>query len=676
MTILNLHLLSESRAFGGRILRFASDSASNVCEMKFTVFQPPAADTGKVPALYWLSGLECTDESFVQKAGAFKKAAELGIMIVVCDTSPRGLNLPGEDISWDFGTGAGFYLNATVEPFSKHYRMYDYVLTELPRLVENNFPVIPGVRSITGHSMGGHGALVIALRNPEQFVSVSAFAPICHPTACTWGQKAFIGYLGSVEAGKNYDAVEIIKAGGKSVFPDILVDQGISDKFLESQLKPHDLESACRGVGQRLSLRMHEGYDHSYNFVSSFIADHLEFHMNHLSKRLVQPLPVISFETAGKTITCKAAVAWAPNQPLTIETIEVSPPKKGEVRIKVIANALCHTDFYTLSGKDPEGIFPSILGHEAGGVVESVGEGVTSVVPGDHVIPAYTPQCCEPECVFCQSTKTNLCPKIRGTQGRGLMPDGTTRFTCRGQPVFHFMGCSTMSEYTVIAEISCAKIDKKLPLAKASLLGCGVSTGLGAVWNTCKVEAGSTVGVFGLGAVGLACVQAAKMAGARRIFAIDRNEKKFAIAQQLGATDFLNPESLPDGKTVQQALVEATTWGLDYTFECIGNVEVMRSALEAAHRGWGCSCVVGIAASGKEIATRPFQLVTGRTLKGTAFGGWKSREAIPRLAQRVITGELPVDQYITHVLKGIDKTNDAFEALHSGDCLRAVVMYD
>jgi S-(hydroxymethyl)glutathione dehydrogenase/alcohol dehydrogenase len=253
------------------------------------------------------------------------------------------------------------------------------------------------------------------------------------------------------------------------------------------------------------------------------------------------------------------------------------------------------------------------------------------------------------------------------------MPDGTSRFTCRGQTLFHFMGCSTMAEYTVLSEISCAKIDKKIPLHKACLLGCGVSTGFGAVWNTCKVEPGSTVGVFGLGAVGLAVVQAAKMAGARRIFAIDTNDKKFEIAQQLGATDTLNPRKEQD---VMGTILKATTWGLDYTFECIGSVDVMRLALECSHRGWGVSCVVGVAGSGKEISTRPFQLVTGRTWKGTAFGGWKSRDAIPKLVERNLKGELPLDHFVTHVIRGIDNTNQAFQALHSGDCLRAVVVYD
>ena len=605
-------------------------------------------------------------------------AAELGILLVMPDTSPRDTDIPGEKDSWDFGSGAGFYVNATEPPWSAHYCMYDFVVTELRELVEANFSVMPGVCSISGHSMGGHGALTIALKNPSLFASVSAFAPICHPTTSPWGQKAFAGYLGSVEAGKAYDATELITKIGKGVFDEILIDQGLADRFMETELKPRDFADACRQVGQKLSLRFHQGYDHGYNFISSFVEGHLRFHMKYLSKGMSAEFgetPI--FASAGKPITCKAAVAWKPNQPLSIETIEVAPPKRGEVRIKVVANALCHTDEYTRSGQDPEGKFPAILGHEAGGIVESVGEGVTSVKVGDHVIPAYTPQCGEISCVFCQSAKTNLCPKIRATQGAGVMPDGTSRFTCRGETIFHFMGCSTFSEFTVVAEISCAKINKQIPLPKAALLGCGISTGFGAVWNTCKVEPNSTVGVFGLGAVGLAVVQAAKLAGASRIFAIDTNVKKFAIAQKLGATDFLDPNNLPGGQSssVLQQILALTTWGLDYTFECIGSVDVMRVALEAAHRGWGCSCVIGVAGSGKEIATRPFQLVTGRTWKGTAFGGWKSRDAIPKLAIQVRDGELPLDHFITHTFQGIEHTNSAFDALHSGDCLRAVVMY-
>jgi S-(hydroxymethyl)glutathione dehydrogenase/alcohol dehydrogenase len=380
--------------------------------------------------------------------------------------------------------------------------------------------------------------------------------------------------------------------------------------------------------------------------------------------------------TKGLPIKCKAMVARAPKEPMVEEEITVMPPKAGEVRVKVMTNALCHTDIYTLDGHDPEGLFPCILGHEAGCVVESVGEGVTSVKVGDHVIPCYTPQCCETTCVFCQSPKTNLCPKIRSTQGQGLMPDGTVRFKdSEGKDIFHFMGCSTMSEYTVIAEISCAKINPRAELKKACLFGCGVSTGLGAVWNTCKVESNATIAVFGLGAVGLAVIQGARMAGASRIIAVDVNPDKFVVAKKLGATDFINPKTLGDVTVQKHIAGELTEWGVDYSFDCTGNVDVMRSALECAHRGWGVSCVIGVAASGHQITTRPFQLVTGRVWKGSAFGGFKSRTDVPRLVDRMLSGSLNVDHFITHNFDGVEATNKAVEALHSGKCLRAVVTY-
>ncbi|KAG7350781.1 GroES (chaperonin 10)-like protein [Nitzschia inconspicua] len=383
----------------------------------------------------------------------------------------------------------------------------------------------------------------------------------------------------------------------------------------------------------------------------------------------------MSSATAGAPIKCKAMVARGPKQPMVEEEITVMPPQAGEVRVKVIANALCHTDIYTLDGHDPEGLFPCILGHEAGCVVESVGEGVTSVKPGDHVIPCYTPQCCETTCVFCQSPKTNLCPKIRGTQGQGVMPDGTVRFKDKdGKDIFHFMGCSTMSEYTVIAEISCAKINPDAALEKVCLFGCGISTGLGAVWNTCKVETNSTVAVFGLGAVGLSVIQGAKIAGAIKIIAVDVNPKKFEIAKQLGATDCVNPKDID--KPIQQHIAGVMTqWGVDYSFDCTGKTEIMRAALECCHRGWGTSCIIGVAASGHEISTRPFQLVTGRVWKGTAFGGFKSRSQVPVLVERNLRGDLDIDHYITHRFKGVGETNAAVDALHSGDCLRAVVEY-
>lgn len=375
-------------------------------------------------------------------------------------------------------------------------------------------------------------------------------------------------------------------------------------------------------------------------------------------------------DTTGKPISCRAAVAWEAGKPLTIETVEVAPPKAGEVRIKIIATGVCHTDSHTLSGNDSEGKFPVILGHEGGGTVESVGEGVTRVKPGDHVIPLYIPQC--GECKFCKSPKTNLCSTIRSTQGQGVMPDGTSRFTCKGQTVYHFMGTSTFSEYTVVAEISVCKVADNAPLEKVCLLGCGISTGYGAALNTAKVEAGSTTAVWGLGAVGLATVMGCKTAGASRIIGIDINPDKFPVAKEFGCTEFVNPKD--HEKPIQQVLIEMTDGGLDYTFECIGNVKTMRAALEACHKGWGTSVIIGVAGAGQEISTRPFQLVTGRVWKGTAFGGWKSCDSVPKLVEDYLGGKVKVDEFITHTMP-LDKINEAFDLMHAGKSIRAVVNF-
>lgn len=333
----------------------------------------------------------------------------------------------------------------------------------------------------------------------------------------------------------------------------------------------------------------------------------------------------------------------------------MDPPKAGEVRIKVISNALCHTDVYTLDGYDPEGAFPVILGHEATGIVESVGAGVTRVVVGDVVIPCYTPQCLKQSCIYCQHPNTNLCPSIRSTQGRGLMPDETTRFsTLDGKPIFHFMGCSTFSEYTVVTEYSVAKINPQADLNKVCMIGCGVSTGWGAVINNCDMEPGSTVAVWGLGAVGLSVIQAAKIRGASKIYAIDINENKFEAARKFGADVCYKPTPEKDGKAF---LLEKEKWGVGYTFDATGNTVIMRQALEASHRGFGQSCVIGVAESGKEIATRSFQLVTGRKWLGTAFGGWKSCDDVPKLVNKSTTGEWPIDAYVTHEFDGLEKVN-------------------
>jgi len=373
----------------------------------------------------------------------------------------------------------------------------------------------------------------------------------------------------------------------------------------------------------------------------------------------------------AQTIKSKAAVAWSVGQPLTMEEVDVMPPQKGEVRVKMIATGVCHTDAFTLSGDDPEGIFPCILGHEGGGIVESIGEGVTSVKVGDHVIPLYTPEC--GECKFCKSGKTNLCQKIRETQGKGLMPDGTTRFSKDGQPIFHYMGTSTFSEYTVLPEISLAKINPEAPLEEVCLLGCGVTTGMGAVMNTAKVEAGATVAIFGLGGIGLSAIIGASMAKAARIIAIDINESKFELARKLGATDCINPKNYD--KPIQDVIVELTDGGVDYSFECIGNVHVMRSALECCHKGWGESVVIGVAGAGQEISTRPFQLVTGRVWKGSAFGGVKGRSELPEYVNRYMAGEFKLDDLITHTM-GLEQVNDAFDLMHEGKSIRTVIHFD
>ncbi|XP_060068601.1 alcohol dehydrogenase class-3-like isoform X1 [Ylistrum balloti] len=376
-------------------------------------------------------------------------------------------------------------------------------------------------------------------------------------------------------------------------------------------------------------------------------------------------------ETAGKVIECKAAVAWEAKKPMVIEDIQVAPPRAGEVRVKVLHTGVCHTDAYVLDGFDPEGIFPVVLGHEGAGIVESVGEGVTSVQAGDHVIPLYIPQCYD--CKFCKSKKTNLCGKIRSTQGAGLMPDGTSRFTCKGKTLFHFMGCSSFSQYTVVAEISVSKVVPEAPLDKVCLLGCGISTGYGAALNTAGVEPGSTCAVWGLGAVGLAVMMGCRKAGASRIIGIDINPAKFELGKQFGMTEGVNPKD--HSKPIQQVLSEMTDGGCDYTFECIGNIATMRAALEACHKGWGVSTIIGVAAAGQEISTRPFQLVTGRVWKGSAFGGWKSRDSVPKLVEEYMNKQMMVDEFISHNLP-LSEVNSSFDLMHKGESIRAVLNLD
>jgi len=367
----------------------------------------------------------------------------------------------------------------------------------------------------------------------------------------------------------------------------------------------------------------------------------------------------------------RAAVAVEAGKELVIEELDLEGPRAGEVLIRNIASGVCHTDAFTLSGDDPEGLFPSVLGHEGGAVVEEVGAGVTSVRPGDHVIPLYTPEC--GECAFCTSGKTNLCQAIRVTQGQGLMPDGSSRFSLNGKPVFHFMGTSTFSHYTVLPEISVAKISSDAPLEKVCLLGCGITTGVGAVLNTAKVEPGASVAVFGLGGVGLSAIQGAVMAKAGRIIAVDVNPDKFELATQLGATDVVNPRDYDE--PITDVIIELTNGGVDYSFECVGNVDLMRSALECCHKGWGESVIIGVAGAGKEISTRPFQLVTGRVWRGSAFGGCKGRSELPGMVDQYMNGELKIDEFITYTMP-LEDINRAFDLMHEGKSIRSIIHFD
>jgi S-(hydroxymethyl)glutathione dehydrogenase / alcohol dehydrogenase len=366
----------------------------------------------------------------------------------------------------------------------------------------------------------------------------------------------------------------------------------------------------------------------------------------------------------------RAAVAWEAGKALVIEEVEVSGPKSGEVLLQVKATGVCHTDAYTLSGKDPEGIFPAIMGHEGGAVVMDVGQEVSAVKPGDHVIPLYIPEC--GQCKFCKSGRTNLCGAIRTTQGKGVMTDGSSRFSVGGKTVYHYMGTSTFSEYTVLPEIAVAKINPSAPLDKICLLGCGITTGIGAVLNTAKVRPGSTAAVFGLGGIGLSVIQGLVLAKAERIIAVDINPKKFDMAKSLGATDFIN--STEQDRPVQEVIVDLTDGGVDYSFECIGNVRTMRAALECCHKGWGESTIIGVAAVGEEISTRPFQLVTGRVWRGTAFGGVKGRSELPDYVDRYMAGEIKIDPMISHTLP-LERINEAFDLMHEGKSIRSVIKF-
>jgi len=365
----------------------------------------------------------------------------------------------------------------------------------------------------------------------------------------------------------------------------------------------------------------------------------------------------------------RAAVAFKAGEPLKIETVQLEGPKEGEVLVEIKATGVCHTDEFTRSGADPEGLFPAILGHEGAGVVLEAGTGVTSLKPGDHVIPLYTPEC--GKCEYCLSGKTNLCQAIRETQGRGVMPDGTSRFSLGGEMIHHYMGCSTFSNHTVLPEIALAKIRKDAPFDKVCYIGCGVTTGIGAVINTAKVEAGATVAVFGLGGIGLNVIQGARMVGARQIIGIDIIQAREAMARKFGMTDFINAGEVDD---VTAAVVDLSGGGVDYSFECIGNTKVMRQALECCHKGWGESTIIGVAGAGEEICTRPFQLVTGRVWRGTAFGGARGRSDVPKIVDWYMEGKINIDDLITHTMP-LEEINSAFDLMHEGKSIRSVVLF-
>lgn len=365
----------------------------------------------------------------------------------------------------------------------------------------------------------------------------------------------------------------------------------------------------------------------------------------------------------------RAAVAYKAGAPLSIETVDLQGPQAGEVLVEIMATGVCHTDAFTLSGDDPEGAFPAILGHEGAGIVREVGAGVTSVKPGDHVIPLYTPEC--RQCNFCLNPKTNLCQSIRSTQGQGLMPDGSSRFSIDGEPILHYMGTSTFSNFTVLPEIAVAKVREDAPFEKICYIGCGVTTGIGAVVFDAKVEPGSTVAVFGLGGIGLNVIQGAKMVGASRIIGVDINPAKVELAKKFGMTDFINPKEVDN---VVEAITDLTNGGVDYSFECIGNVNVMRQALESCHKGWGESIIIGVAGAGQEISTRPFQLVTGRVWRGSAFGGARGRTDVPKIVDWYMDGKINIDDLITHVMP-LEDINKAFDLMHSGESIRSVIKF-
>ncbi|CAJ1364021.1 unnamed protein product [Effrenium voratum] len=653
--------IAKHRCFKGTLYRFEHISpVLGDCTMKLSAFVP--SGQGKFPGVIWLSGLTCTDESLAQRSAALQFAEELKLILIMPDTSPRGEGVPDEDPkTYDVGVGASFYVNATTEKYRSHYKMLDYITSELPKLTASKLPLLPRL-GIMGHSMGGHGALVAALRNPGEYRSVSAFSPIVHPSESPWGQKAFSLYLGDdVEAWAQYDTLELLRrySGPPLRF---LVDQGLTDPFLAEQLKPGLLKALCDERGHALMLRMQQDYDHSYYFISSFIEDHLKYHASFLTgvlrwcpdpdhplapsvysvdPRQDEPVegeaeaereneeggeasdakadteptePVHIVDSRAKDIECQAAVAMADESLPLLLRIKVAPPAAGELRLRLVAASVCGAD---LAVQDE----PRILGLEAAAVVEDVGEGVEDFAVGDHVIPCYHVNCGKCEC--CRRRDTNFCESMHRT-GR-VMADGTTRFSYGSTEVFHFHGISAFSEYTVVHADSVAKVRKDAPLEKICLLGGGVAAAMGTVWSA-SVSGASAV-VFGLNAEGLAALRALQKAGARQIIAVDRDPSRLELAKKWGATDLLIPE---DG--IKDEILRLTGVGADVAFDCGGADGAACSSVVA---DWGRCLAVGSAEGAKP------------RWRSAPFGGWRPKLQIPLLVDLYMAGDLPLDDYIT-----------------------------
>lgn len=724
--------IAKHRCFKGTLYRFEHISpVLGDCTMKLSTFVP--SGKGKFPGVIWLSGLTCTDESLAQRASsALEFAQELQLILIMPDTSPRGEGVPDEDPkAFDVGIGASFYVNATTEKYKKHYQMLDYITQELPSMVAAKLPLLQSRLGIMGHSMGGHGALVAALRYPELYRSVSAFAPIVHPTESPWGQKAFSLYLGEDhKAWAAYDTLELLKRY-KGPPKRLLVDQGLADPFLSEQLKPGLLKALCDEKGLALTLRNQQDYDHSYYFISSFIQDHLKYHASFLTGVLKwcpdpehplaasvysvdpaldesledetleevkdevdtsaekvaeqpseEPAPDEVEKAASKAgnpesshlevldgvpreIECLAAVCFE-EPSLKLVKIQVSPPGPGEVRLRIVAAAPSLVDVAALKERS----FPRILGVEAAAVVEDVGEGVEEFQPGDHVIPCFYANCgrCSriPTCKMTScSSQDNFCESIQRFASRGLMRDETTRFSYGSTEIFHFQGCSAFSEYTVVHAQSLVKIRKDAPLEVACLLGGGVAAALGMVWRVAALPYGCPVGaVFGLQAEGLAALRALQMAKAGRIFAVDPDPSRLELAKKWGATDLINPYSLPEGSSIKEEILKRAEAPADVAFDTLGYEATLQQALAP----WAPSYALVSSASSAVHVTG------GLAGRGIPFGGWRPKLHVPLLVDLFMAGELKLRDFISHTAS-FAEINEVLDSYHEPDRIRTVLRF-